>query len=688
MLYCAQAFVAQRRIKACRVASVGDRMDSYLSTQEIAVRLGVHGETVRRWLRAGELHGISLGRAGYRIPEAEFQRFLIKRQGQMAPLAFAADAAPPRGGVTRHRAIDEKISPAADDTSYQIETVFEAITDGIFIVDTQGRVPRINRAARAMLLVADDAPATYPPIPSFDLLDGAGQPIPRAQWPQAQLFAGQDMQPGEAMDMLLRTQDGRVRQINITGAPLRDGTGAVTSAVIVCRDVTERRQLERRTQQSLEALLLMAEAMTLLPTKTLSEAERNEHAVARHLVELMRHVLGAQRASLTTIDPATRAFRSAAVAGITPAEERLWRERRPGAVLRDYLTQPGLDARLRAEGAVMVDFTQPPWNAVPAPYGIRTMLLVSMEIEQRQVGILALDHDGQAHQFSANEFVLAQAVGKLGAFVLERERLLRERAEALAHEEALRAANQRMDDFLSVASHELRTPMTTIKMSVQLLERRLQRFIPTLEDAAPDLTPKLREMHELAQRAGWQADRQSRLMSDLLDATRIQAGKLTYRIVPSDLAAVAQECVMGIEHLDPRRAITLTGADEPCVAAIDADRISQVITNYLTNALKYSAAGAPVEVTLHRDGDQVRLAVQDHGIGLTTEAQQHIWERFYRATEGKTDETAAEGLGLGLFICRTIITAHHGQVGVESSEGIGSTFWFTVPVTQDEGAND
>jgi signal transduction histidine kinase len=118
----------------------------------------------------------------------------------------------------------------------------------------------------------------------------------------------------------------------------------------------------------------------------------------------------------------------------------------------------------------------------------------------------------------------------------------------------------------------------------------------------------------------------------------------------------------------------------PVVA--DADRIGQVITNYLTNALKYSAADRPVEVFLAIEGQMARASVHDEGPGLTPTEQQAIWERFYQVERMKVQSGSGVGLGLGLHICQTIIEQHQGQVGVQSSPGEGSTFWFTLPLAR------
>ena len=114
---------------------------------------------------------------------------------------------------------------------------------------------------------------------------------------------------------------------------------------------------------------------------------------------------------------------------------------------------------------------------------------------------------------------------------------------------------------------------------------------------------------------------------------------------------------------------------------MDAGRIKQVVNNYLTNALKYSPPGSPVEVGLRASDQQARVWVRDYGPGISPEEQQRIWSRFYRVKGIEVQSGSGVGLGVGLHICRTIIENHHGQVGVESAPGAGSTFWFILPLT-------
>jgi len=130
----------------------------------------------------------------------------------------------------------------------------------------------------------------------------------------------------------------------------------------------------------------------------------------------------------------------------------------------------------------------------------------------------------------------------------------------------------------------------------------------------------------------------------------------------------------------PTQAIACELPAEPVMVVADADRIGQVVTNYLANGLKYSAPGQPITVVLGEEDGVARVLVHDHGHGLSAAQQTHIWEHFHRVPGIKQQTGTGVGLGLGLYICRTLIEQHGGQVGVSSAAGQGSTFWFTRPI--------
>ena len=238
-----------------------------------------------------------------------------------------------------------------------------------------------------------------------------------------------------------------------------------------------------------------------------------------------------------------------------------------------------------------------------------------------------------------------------------------------------------MDEFLGIVSHELRTPLTTIKGNVQLARLRLRSSLREVSEDGDVLRSMLEEIQTMLERAERQVNVQNRLVSDLLDISRLQADKLELRLAPCDLVILVREMVEDQRSTTPTRTIHLELAEEETAPVIaDAERIGQVLSNYLTNALKYSPMDRPVDVQLNKEEKMVRVLVRDEGPGLTPSEQERIWERFYQVEGIKRQRGSSVGLGLGLHICRAIIEEHQGEVGVESTKGMGSTFWFTLPL--------
>lgn len=285
----------------------------------------------------------------------------------------------------------------------------------------------------------------------------------------------------------------------------------------------------------------------------------------------------------------------------------------------------------------------------------------------------------------AETLVFLLICGIIGVIASSTERARRHAVDAYAAAQArllaLRETNARTDEFLSIASHELRSPLTSLKAALQLGKRRLRR-IGEQEQPIADLLGQLDVVQGLLSTAEQQVDRQDRLVGDLLDVSRIRAGKLEYHLEPCDLAAIVSDAVDEQRLSWPDRAITLDSPTGGVTITGDAHRIGQVVTNYLTNALKYSPPGASVAVALRVERDHARVAVRDQGPGLTAQQIEQIWDRFHRVPGVRQQSGSGAGLGLGLHISRTIVEHHGGEVGVESAPKHGSTFWFTIPLPE------
>lgn len=252
------------------------------------------------------------------------------------------------------------------------------------------------------------------------------------------------------------------------------------------------------------------------------------------------------------------------------------------------------------------------------------------------------------------------------------EIMLRARALSLAlrerAEEAERAIRTR-DEVLAMVAHDLRNPLDIVMMSGAFLS-----------DTAASLEPGQREQLRMIGRA---AERMNRLIQDLLEVSRAEAGPLTVTPAPEPAGSLVGEACSSLAHAAAARSIRLScepGEGLPRVRA-DRDRILQVLGNLIGNALKFTPEGGEVRVRLEADGGRVRFSVSDTGSGITREDLPHVFDRFWQARRARDS-----GAGLGLAIVRAIVAAHDGEAGVESEPGSGSSFWFTLPAEDASGA--
>lgn len=231
-------------------------------------------------------------------------------------------------------------------------------------------------------------------------------------------------------------------------------------------------------------------------------------------------------------------------------------------------------------------------------------------------------------------------------------RTFNEMANSLAHQQEQQLA------FLAGVAHELRNPLSALKLSTALVDR----------DRAP---PTPERMQRTLALVGRQVERLDRMVGDLLDATRIEAGKLELRPEVRDARELAREVVELYRSGDTGHVLQLSMPDTPVLVRVDAARLEQVLTNLVSNALKYSPAGSRVDVTVRRQDAEVVLAVADQGIGISEEDRRLLFAPFQRSGNARQ---RAPGVGLGLSVARRIVEAHGGHIEVDSQPGTGSVF--------------
>jgi len=223
----------------------------------------------------------------------------------------------------------------------------------------------------------------------------------------------------------------------------------------------------------------------------------------------------------------------------------------------------------------------------------------------------------------------------------------------------------RKNDFIAMASHELKTPLTSLKAYLQLLSKKLEASGDSFVENA-------------LSKANYQVNRMTDLIHGFLDLSKLEPGKLTLKIQEFEINKLIEESIAEIGPSGAYHLISFSPGDKLTVAA-DRGKISQVIGNFLSNAIKYSAKGSKILVVSKKKGNLVEVAVIDEGIGIKAKDQQKLFQRFYRVENEKMKNIS--GFGIGLYLSSEIIQRHKGKIGVKSEEHKGSTFYFSLPLS-------
>jgi signal transduction histidine kinase len=320
-----------------------------------------------------------------------------------------------------------------------------------------------------------------------------------------------------------------------------------------------------------------------------------------------------------------------------------------------------LERVLSGEVVVRDDLTRDdyPEDSHLVELGLRSELLAPLLVGARPIGMISLSRE-EPNAFGADEVELVALLGRFVATAVQNIRVYeaeRQTVEELRRLSALRA------DFVSLVSHELRSPMAAVIGAAQTLQKRWRQLTPEQRDAFLALIAD-------------ETNRLAALIGDVLDTSRIEAGTFSYSFTDVDLARVVQDAV----------SVASVGQDEVRVRADvpeslphirgDRERLRQVISNLIDNAVKYSPSGEEVDVTATRENGAVRITVRDRGPGIPFDQQGIIFEKFGRA---EVPGGSKPGTGLGLFIARSIVEAHGGSLEVESRPDQGTAFTLTLP---------
>ncbi len=557
-------------------------------------------------------------RGGLLLGHSEPGHFTEQDQDLLAGLAAQASVALENARLYR----------TAQLRAQQLDAIVESIADGVTLVDRQGKILRENGTARRLREILAGCP------------EGASAAAALLDIPAGRALAGETVQPAHALAVECGNE---TREYMVNAAPLRlpatpsgplstrDDAQQISGAVVVWHDVTEARRLLNEQQR-----FSAAEARRALLQLILDE------------LPISVYLVRGSDARLVLANRAASQVWGASWAQDMPMSTFLKEHEIRIYSIDGRALEPEQLATLRAvRRGDMVHHQQ---EIIRHPDGTSLPVLANA---------VALD----ARELNLMPITSTQATsGEL------------ERAAIVVHQDvtALKEAERLKDEFIGIAAHELRTPLAVLKGFAQTL------IVQTSRGNGPELSDwQLEALQGIDQ----STLRLVELIEDLLDVTRLQAGRLSLRLEPTDLVALIRRAVARLQLTTEQHSISLNTTLPDLVVDVDARRMEQVLGNLIGNAIKYSPQGGPVEVTIRAEKktQSALISISDRGIGIPVQQQARLFGRFERADNART--YGIGGTGLGLYLCRELVERQGGRIWFESVEGEGSTFFVSLPIT-------
>ena len=460
-------------------------------------------------------------------------------------------------------------------------------------------------------------------------------------------------------ELVLQRRDGTTFPAFVTDSPVYDAAGALVGIVGVSVDIAERKRREEGARFLAAASAVLSSSLDY--TRTLTSLA---DLVVPHIAEWCA----------VDMVEADGSFRRLAVAHVDPAKVELaWElERRygfdpnlpQGAAKVMRTGNPELYPEITDELLAYIATTDEHLGMLQR-VGLRSGMIVPLTVRGQTLGAISLGSGASSRRFVPADLRLAEDLAERAAMAIEHARLY---AEAQTATEEAQAAVRLRDQFLSIAAHELRTPVTSIHGYGQVLQMRATR----------DQDVSARDLRAIKVIVD-QSERLSTLISTLLDVSRLEIGQFSLECQRVDLCAMGRQISEDVRLGLDQHTLTYTCPDMPIVIDGDALRLEQVVQNLLQNAIKYSPQGGPIRLSISHQDEQAVLSVTDCGVGIPQDAQANLFQRFYRASNAATSNIS--GMGIGLYVVNEIVARHGGAIEVDSVEGQGSTFTVRLPLT-------
>lgn len=442
-------------------------------------------------------------------------------------------------------------------------------------------------------------------------------------------------------------KEGNEKQLSLTVSPVLDAKGQIIGSSKIARDISAQKEAEKTTHRYTTRLEILNKMI-----QTVAEELDLDHILQKVIdatVELTGATFGSFFYAKKDIENKVYlVYASSSKEGTAFA---------PSDIAASQAFFPGVFADLHVDR--LADTRQDSrYKQYKQPFGMpsagfQALSYLAVPVVSRSgevIGGLFFGH-ADTDRFSVDHESLVVSIAAQAAIGLDNAQLY----------EKVKSLNDKKDEFIGLASHELKTPLTSINGYLQIVERSSQN----------------EQHHRFLKRATLQVKKLTMLVDDLLDVSKIEAGKLKLTIAGFDLLNTIREAIELVTHNSEKHQITLKTDVVSCLVQADSHRIEQVMLNLLNNAIKYAPGKNEIEVSLHTTETDALVGVKDFGMGISPDKQCSIFSRFYRIEENTEN---ISGLGMGLFLSHEIITRHQGKIWVDSELGKGSTFWFSLPL--------
>ena len=444
------------------------------------------------------------------------------------------------------------------------------------------------------------------------------------------------------------TKSGSLIPISLTISPIRATDGTIIGASKIARDISEQLKAQeeiRKHTQSLELLLSVG--------RTVSE-KLDLQSILQKVTDITTRLTGAEFGAFfyNNVTVKGETYLLYTLSGAPKAAFEHFGPPRNTPLLHTTFSgktilRSGDITRDPRYGQNPPHFGMPPGHLPVVSY----LAVPVVSPSGPTIGALLFGHS-LPDMFDADHEKLLAGIAPQAAVAIDNAKLYEE----------IKTLNTLKDEFIGVAGHELRTPITTIKGYLQLMDEHAE------PGASKDFLGKaLRQVNKL-----------NRLIGDLLDVSKIQAGKLQYDMIACRLLPLVKDSVETVRQIHPTHSIECILPAEDFVISADGAKIEQVLINFLTNAVKYSPDNDKIVLTVKKEGNKALVSVKDYGIGIPQQHLEHIFHRYFRVNP----VNQVSGLGIGLYISKEIIGRHGGAIWAESKEAEGSVFYFSLPLPE------